>query len=230
VRSWSVPAHGSTGWPRRHQTRRRRRAGRRGAAHRAPLLGARRDRPDARDGSLAPRTRRADPRLRYPCHDPAARRLHDQRVRLAARHRRRWLRPRPKRARSLRPHRRRRHRRRRRGRADRGRPRGRGLRPHRRRPAHPRRAGRDPGQGDGPRPDGAGRGDAGGGRPGPVPHRGADGAGRRDRRGFALMREGAMAFRTDTVARLLGRPPQTFADWCARNADPFSSRRRPPDA
>ena len=28
-------------------------------------------------------------------------------------------------------------------------------------------------------------------------------------------------FRTDTVERLLGRRPRTFADWCARNANAF---------
>jgi uncharacterized protein YbjT (DUF2867 family) len=39
--------------------------------------------------------------------------------------------------------------------------------------------------------------------------------------GFELMRADAYAFRTDTVARLLGRPPRAFADWCARNAQPF---------
>ena len=39
--------------------------------------------------------------------------------------------------------------------------------------------------------------------------------------GFALLRAGAAGFRTDTVLRLLGRAPRTFADWCARNADVF---------
>jgi uncharacterized protein YbjT (DUF2867 family) len=39
--------------------------------------------------------------------------------------------------------------------------------------------------------------------------------------GFALMREGAYAFRTDCVQRILGRPPRTFADWCARNSHRF---------
>ena len=42
--------------------------------------------------------------------------------------------------------------------------------------------------------------------------------------GFALMRDDTTGFRTDTVERLLGRKPRTFADWCARNADAF---RRP---
>lgn len=48
--------------------------------------------------------------------------------------------------------------------------------------------------------------------------------------GFALVREGVAAFRTDTVARLLGRPPRTFADWCARNAGRFSASRLRPGA
>lgn len=39
--------------------------------------------------------------------------------------------------------------------------------------------------------------------------------------GFALMRADTAGFRTDTVERLLGRKPRTFADWCARNADAF---------
>jgi hypothetical protein len=42
--------------------------------------------------------------------------------------------------------------------------------------------------------------------------------------GLALMRAETVGFRTDTVRRLLGREPRTFADWCARNADAF----RPP--
>ncbi len=42
--------------------------------------------------------------------------------------------------------------------------------------------------------------------------------------GFTLMRADTVGFRTDTVERLLGRRPRTFADWCARNADAF---RRP---
>lgn len=39
---------------------------------------------------------------------------------------------------------------------------------------------------------------------------------------YARMRAGGAAIRTDTVERLLGRPPRTFADWCERNADAFS--------
>lgn len=39
--------------------------------------------------------------------------------------------------------------------------------------------------------------------------------------GFTLMRADTVGFRTDTVSRLLGRPPKTFADWCARNAHAF---------
>ncbi|MCP2338456.1 NAD(P)H-binding protein [Actinomadura rupiterrae] len=39
--------------------------------------------------------------------------------------------------------------------------------------------------------------------------------------GFALLRQDTAGFRTDTVERLLGREPLTFADWCARNADAF---------
>jgi uncharacterized protein YbjT (DUF2867 family) len=42
--------------------------------------------------------------------------------------------------------------------------------------------------------------------------------------GFLLMREDTAGFRTDTVSRLLGRPPGTFRDWCARNADAFRQR------
>lgn len=42
--------------------------------------------------------------------------------------------------------------------------------------------------------------------------------------GLALMRADTIGFRTDTVERLLGRRPRTFADWCARNAETF---RRP---
>lgn len=41
--------------------------------------------------------------------------------------------------------------------------------------------------------------------------------------GFALMRADTTGLRTDTVRRLLGRAPRTFADWCARNADAFLS-------
>lgn len=39
--------------------------------------------------------------------------------------------------------------------------------------------------------------------------------------GFTLMRADSVGFRTDTVRRLLGRGPRTFADWCARNAEAF---------
>ncbi|MEV4111623.1 NAD(P)H-binding protein [Nonomuraea sp. NPDC049695] len=39
--------------------------------------------------------------------------------------------------------------------------------------------------------------------------------------GFTLMRADTVGFRTDTVHRLLGRRPKTFADWCARNAHAF---------
>jgi uncharacterized protein YbjT (DUF2867 family) len=38
---------------------------------------------------------------------------------------------------------------------------------------------------------------------------------------FTLMRADTAGYRTDTVERLLGRAPRTFADWCARNADAF---------
>ena len=44
--------------------------------------------------------------------------------------------------------------------------------------------------------------------------------------GFALLRADTTGLRTDTVRRLLGREPGTFADWCKRNADAF----RPADA
>ena len=39
--------------------------------------------------------------------------------------------------------------------------------------------------------------------------------------GFGLMRADTTGLRTDTVQRLLGRRPGTFAAWCARNADAF---------
>jgi len=39
--------------------------------------------------------------------------------------------------------------------------------------------------------------------------------------GYALMRADTRGLRTDTVARLLGRPPRTFEDWCVRHADVF---------
>jgi hypothetical protein len=35
------------------------------------------------------------------------------------------------------------------------------------------------------------------------------------------MRADTAGFRTDTVRRLLGRRPRTFADWCARHAAAF---------
>lgn len=37
--------------------------------------------------------------------------------------------------------------------------------------------------------------------------------------GFTLMRADTVGFRTDTVERLLGRRPRTFAAWCTRHAD-----------
>lgn len=37
--------------------------------------------------------------------------------------------------------------------------------------------------------------------------------------GFRLMRADTVGYRTDTVERLLGRRPRTFADWCARHAE-----------
>jgi uncharacterized protein YbjT (DUF2867 family) len=39
--------------------------------------------------------------------------------------------------------------------------------------------------------------------------------------GFTLMRADTVGLRTDTVERLLGRKPGTFADWCLRNAAAF---------
>ncbi|WP_426502458.1 NAD(P)H-binding protein [Dactylosporangium sp. McL0621] len=39
--------------------------------------------------------------------------------------------------------------------------------------------------------------------------------------GFTLMRADTRGLRTDTVRRLLGRAPRTFADWCERNAYRF---------
>jgi uncharacterized protein YbjT (DUF2867 family) len=38
---------------------------------------------------------------------------------------------------------------------------------------------------------------------------------------FVRMRADTTGFRTDTVRRLLGRRPRTFADWCARHAAAF---------
>jgi uncharacterized protein YbjT (DUF2867 family) len=45
--------------------------------------------------------------------------------------------------------------------------------------------------------------------------------------GFALMRADTTGLRTDTVRRLLGRRPRTFAEWCARNADAVRSAVKP---
>jgi hypothetical protein len=39
--------------------------------------------------------------------------------------------------------------------------------------------------------------------------------------GLRLMRADTVGLRTDTVRRLLGREPRTFADWCERNAEAF---------
>lgn len=39
---------------------------------------------------------------------------------------------------------------------------------------------------------------------------------------FELMRADTVGMRTDTVERLLGRKPATFADWCARHAEAFT--------
>lgn len=39
--------------------------------------------------------------------------------------------------------------------------------------------------------------------------------------GFTLMRADTVGLRTDTVRRLLGRAPRTFADWCERNRHRF---------
>jgi uncharacterized protein YbjT (DUF2867 family) len=41
---------------------------------------------------------------------------------------------------------------------------------------------------------------------------------------FPIMRADTVGYRTDTVQRLLGRAPGTFADWCARHADAFRKR------
>lgn len=38
---------------------------------------------------------------------------------------------------------------------------------------------------------------------------------------FAVMRKDTVGLRTDTVRQLTGRPPRSFADWCARNAEAF---------
>lgn len=37
------------------------------------------------------------------------------------------------------------------------------------------------------------------------------------------MRADTVGLRTDTVERLLGRPPRTFAQWCVENAGEFAS-------
>jgi uncharacterized protein YbjT (DUF2867 family) len=39
--------------------------------------------------------------------------------------------------------------------------------------------------------------------------------------GLTLMRADTTGVRSETVRRLLGRDPRTFADWCERNADAF---------
>ncbi|AKV00381.1 hypothetical protein AKJ09_07044 [Labilithrix luteola] len=39
--------------------------------------------------------------------------------------------------------------------------------------------------------------------------------------GFRIMRADTRGFRTDTVERLLGRRPTSFADWCRKNASAF---------
>ncbi|MFJ9366360.1 NAD(P)H-binding protein [Nocardia sp. NPDC101769] len=41
--------------------------------------------------------------------------------------------------------------------------------------------------------------------------------------GFALMRADTVGARTDTVAALLGRPPRTFAEWCAAHRAAFEN-------
>ncbi|MFF5498914.1 hypothetical protein [Streptomyces aquilus] len=50
-------------------------------------------------------------------------------------------------------------------------------------------------------------------------------SGRRDAltESIALMRADTVGIRTDTVERLLGRAPRTFADRCTRHADAFLS-------
>jgi len=39
--------------------------------------------------------------------------------------------------------------------------------------------------------------------------------------GFTVMRADTVGLRTDTVRRLLGRAPRTFAEWCERHRDQF---------
>jgi uncharacterized protein YbjT (DUF2867 family) len=41
--------------------------------------------------------------------------------------------------------------------------------------------------------------------------------------GLTLMRADTTGLRTDTVRKLLGRGPRTFADWCARHAGAFAA-------
>jgi uncharacterized protein YbjT (DUF2867 family) len=43
--------------------------------------------------------------------------------------------------------------------------------------------------------------------------------------GLNLMRADTTGVRSDTVQRILGREPRTFADWCARNAHAFPAPR-----
>jgi uncharacterized protein YbjT (DUF2867 family) len=45
--------------------------------------------------------------------------------------------------------------------------------------------------------------------------------------GLTLMRADTAGVRSDTVRRLLGRAPRTFADWCARNAAAFPGPETP---
>ncbi|HEY7276974.1 MAG TPA: NAD(P)H-binding protein [Trebonia sp.] len=45
--------------------------------------------------------------------------------------------------------------------------------------------------------------------------------------GLTLMRADTVGVRTDTVRRLLGRAPGTFADWCARHAAAFPGPETP---
>jgi uncharacterized protein YbjT (DUF2867 family) len=45
--------------------------------------------------------------------------------------------------------------------------------------------------------------------------------------GFTLMRADTVGLRTDTVEKLLGRPPARFADWCVRNLDRFRPAANP---
>lgn len=45
--------------------------------------------------------------------------------------------------------------------------------------------------------------------------------------GFTLMRRDTTGFRTDTIERLLGRRPRSFAEWCTRNIDAFRTGQGP---